>query len=160
MGDRSMEIKQLESFVTACERGSLSQAAACMYTTQPNVSKTIRTLEHELGRPLLVRSGKGVQPTVYGKNVLEYGPCGSAPWLGAYQFCGPLFSYQHRSGAADPYLLPGLRTWSWIIRSMDCPHSRPNDKSGLFHAGIAADDPYQDEGQLKFMIALILSWHG
>ena len=27
-----MEIKQLESFVTACERGSLSQAAACMYT--------------------------------------------------------------------------------------------------------------------------------
>ena len=72
MGDRSMEIKQLESFVTACERGSLSQAAACMYTTQPNVSKTIRTLEHELGRPLLVRSGKGVQPTVYGKNVLEY----------------------------------------------------------------------------------------
>ena len=67
-----MEIKQLESFVTACERGSLSQAAACMYTTQPNVSKTIRTLEHELGRPLLVRSGKGVQPTVYGKNVLEY----------------------------------------------------------------------------------------
>lgn len=50
-----MEMKQLESFVTACERGSISQAAACMYTTQPNVSKTIRTLEHELGRPLLVR---------------------------------------------------------------------------------------------------------
>ena len=46
-----MEMKQLESFVTACERGSISQAAACMYTTQPNVSKTIRTLEHELGRP-------------------------------------------------------------------------------------------------------------
>ena len=67
-----MEMKQLESFVTACERGSISQAAACMYTTQPNVSKTIRTLEHELGRPLLVRSGKGVQPTVYGKTVLEY----------------------------------------------------------------------------------------
>lgn len=38
-----MEMKQLESFVTACERGSISQAAACMYTTQPNVSKTIRT---------------------------------------------------------------------------------------------------------------------
>ena len=34
-----MEMKQLESFVTACERGSISQAAACMYTTQPNVSK-------------------------------------------------------------------------------------------------------------------------
>lgn len=27
-----MDIKQLEFFVIACERGSLSRAAACMYT--------------------------------------------------------------------------------------------------------------------------------
>ena len=27
-----MDMKQLEIFVTACERGSFSQAAACMYT--------------------------------------------------------------------------------------------------------------------------------
>ena len=67
-----MDIKQLEFFVIACERGSLSQAAACMYTSQPNVSKTIRSLEHELGRPLLNRTGKGVSPTVYGETVLEY----------------------------------------------------------------------------------------
>ena len=67
-----MDIKQLEFFVVACERGSLSQAAACMYTSQPNVSKTIRSLEHELGRPLLQRTGKGVSPTAYGENVLEY----------------------------------------------------------------------------------------
>ena len=26
-----MDMKQLEIFVTACERGSFSQAAACMY---------------------------------------------------------------------------------------------------------------------------------
>ena len=43
-----------------------------MYTSQPNVSKTIRSLEHELGRPLLERSGKGVSPTAYGETVLEY----------------------------------------------------------------------------------------
>lgn len=67
-----MDVKQLEFFTTACERGSLSQAADCMYTSQPNVSKNIRMLERELGRPLLVRSGKGVQPTAYGKAVLEY----------------------------------------------------------------------------------------
>lgn len=45
-----MDIKQLEFFVTACERGSLSQAAICLYTSQPNVSKTIRSLERELGK--------------------------------------------------------------------------------------------------------------
>lgn len=67
-----MDIKQLEIFVTACERGSFSQAAACMYMTQPNISKSIRALEHELGRPLLIRNAKGVQPTAYGKTVLEH----------------------------------------------------------------------------------------
>ena len=67
-----MDIKQLEFFVIACERGSLSRAAACMYTSQPNVSKTITALERELGRPLLKRTGKGVVPTVYGEMVLEY----------------------------------------------------------------------------------------
>ena len=67
-----MDMKQLEIFVTACERGSFSQAAACMYMTQPNISKSIRALEHELGRPLLIRNAKGVQPTTYGKTVLEH----------------------------------------------------------------------------------------
>lgn len=67
-----MDIKQLEFFSIACEKGSLSQAAACLYTSQPHVSKTIRSLENELGRPLLLRSGKGVRPTPYGETVLEY----------------------------------------------------------------------------------------
>ena len=67
-----MEIRQLEYFVMACEHGSFSGAAACMYTSQPNVSRNIRELERELGRALLSRSGKGVQPTAYGKTVLEY----------------------------------------------------------------------------------------
>ena len=48
-----MDMKQLEFFVTACERGSLSKAAECLYTSQPNISKNIRRLERELGRPLL-----------------------------------------------------------------------------------------------------------
>lgn len=67
-----MDLRQLEFFVVACEKGSFSHAAECMYTSQPNVSKTIKTLEHELGRPLLERSGKGVKPTKYGEMVLEY----------------------------------------------------------------------------------------
>lgn len=67
-----MDIKQLEFFVVACEHGSLSRAAECLYTSQPNVSKTIKLLEQELGSPLLARSGKGVSPTAYGETVLEY----------------------------------------------------------------------------------------
>lgn len=67
-----MDLRQLEIFATACEKGSLSRAADCLNTSQPNVSKNIRALEEELGRSLLVRSGKGVQPTAYGRAVLEY----------------------------------------------------------------------------------------
>ena len=67
-----MDLRQLEIFTTACEKGSLSSAAACLNTSQPNVSKNIRALEEELGRPLLVRSGKGVRPTAYGRAVMEY----------------------------------------------------------------------------------------
>lgn len=67
-----MEFRQLEFFVVACQHGSLSKAAECLYTSQPNVSKVIRTLENELGRPLLERTGRGVSPTPYGQHVLEY----------------------------------------------------------------------------------------
>ena len=62
-----MDLRQLEIFVTAYEKGSLSRAAECLNTSQPNVSKNIRALEEEL-----VRSGKGVQPTAFGRAVLEY----------------------------------------------------------------------------------------
>ena len=57
-----MDMKQLEFFVTACERGSLSKAAECLYTSQPNISKNIRRLERELGRPLLNGAGRECSP--------------------------------------------------------------------------------------------------
>lgn len=36
-----MELRQLEYFMITCEKGSFNQAAECLYTTQPNVSKVI-----------------------------------------------------------------------------------------------------------------------
>lgn len=67
-----MELKQLEYFIVTCEKGSFNQAADCLYTTQPNVSKVIKSLEKELGRELFHRSSKGIQITTYGRSVLEY----------------------------------------------------------------------------------------
>ena len=43
-----MELRQLEYFMITCEKGSFNQAAECLYTTQPNVSKVISSLEKEL----------------------------------------------------------------------------------------------------------------
>lgn len=58
-----MELRQLEYFMITCEKGSFNQAAECLYTTQPNVSKVISSLEKELGRPLFERSSRGIHIT-------------------------------------------------------------------------------------------------
>ena len=67
-----MELKQLEYFTIVCEKGSFSQAAECLYTSQPNVSKVISSLEKELGRKLVERSSRGLRITPYGETVLDY----------------------------------------------------------------------------------------
>ncbi|MEL7623861.1 MAG: LysR family transcriptional regulator [Clostridiales bacterium] len=67
-----MELKQLEFFLVACECGSLGKAAAKLYTSQPNVSKVIRTLENELGDILFERTSRGLKLTPYGKSIYEY----------------------------------------------------------------------------------------
>ena len=67
-----MELKQLEYFAIVCEKGSFNQAASCLYTSQPNVSRVIHSLEAELGRKLFLRSNRGLEITPYGETVREY----------------------------------------------------------------------------------------
>ena len=67
-----MEIKQLEYFVAASEKGSFNKAAECLYTSQPNVSKVILNLEKELGRELFTRNSKGIELTPFGETIREY----------------------------------------------------------------------------------------
>ena len=67
-----MEINQLEYFLAVCERGSINKAAECLYTSQPNVSKIINSLERELGRELFKRTHKGIEKTPYGKTISQY----------------------------------------------------------------------------------------
>ena len=67
-----MELKQLEFFCACVEWGSLSKSAERLYTSQPNMSKVIRSLENELGSPLFERTSKGLQLTAYGKEVYDY----------------------------------------------------------------------------------------
>ena len=67
-----MELRQLEYFIITCQKGSFNQAAECLYTTQPNVSKVIGALEKELGRKLFERTSRGIRITPYGETVKEY----------------------------------------------------------------------------------------
>jgi DNA-binding transcriptional LysR family regulator len=61
-----MDTRQLAAFCTVVERKSFSQAAERLGVTQPAVSLQIRSLEQRLGRQLLDRSGRRVEPTEAG----------------------------------------------------------------------------------------------
>ena len=67
-----IETKQLEYLVVCARLGSFSRAAEALYTTQPNVSKVIRTLEQELGFSLFIRQSRGIVLTSRGRRVYEY----------------------------------------------------------------------------------------
>ncbi|MBQ7175322.1 MAG: LysR family transcriptional regulator [Lachnospiraceae bacterium] len=67
-----MKLQQLEYFIAVSKYGSLGKAAAQLYTSQPNVSKVIHTLETELGHPLFERTTRGLRLNSYGKAIYEY----------------------------------------------------------------------------------------
>ena len=58
-----MDIKQLQYLVVSIDNGSFKKASELLYTTQPHISKTIKSLEVELGMQLLKRNAIGVEAT-------------------------------------------------------------------------------------------------
>jgi DNA-binding transcriptional LysR family regulator len=64
-----MDTRQLAAFCAVVDRKSFSQAAERLGVTQPAVSLQVRALEERLGRQLLDRSGRRVEPTEAGKRL-------------------------------------------------------------------------------------------
>ncbi|MNF51184.1 Hca operon transcriptional activator [compost metagenome] len=58
-----MRIRQLECFRTLMLHGTMTRAAELLGISQPAISSTIATLEHETGLTLFVRRGGRLQPT-------------------------------------------------------------------------------------------------
>ncbi len=64
-----MDTRQLASFCAVVDNQSFSLAAEQLGVTQPAVSLQIRSLEKRLGRKLLDRSGRRVEPTEAGQRL-------------------------------------------------------------------------------------------
>ena len=60
------------SFVTVCDRGSISAAADDLGYTQSAVSRHVAALEQEMGAALLDRLPRGVRPTAAGEAMLRH----------------------------------------------------------------------------------------
>jgi DNA-binding transcriptional LysR family regulator len=61
-----MDTRQLQAFCAVVEQKSFSRAAERLGVTQPAASLQVRSLEERLGRKLLDRSGRRVEPTEAG----------------------------------------------------------------------------------------------
>ena len=67
-----MDLRQLKYFVQIVDSGSLAKASRQLYIAQPALSQQLSKLEAEVGKPLLIRSSKGVTPTENGAALLHH----------------------------------------------------------------------------------------
>jgi DNA-binding transcriptional LysR family regulator len=70
---RRMKLQDLHVLMMVAQAGSMGKAAERLNITQPAVSRSIAELEHALGVRLLDRRRLGVEPTEYGRALLDGG---------------------------------------------------------------------------------------
>jgi DNA-binding transcriptional LysR family regulator len=68
---RRVKLRDLHVLLAVVQWRSMARAAEQLAVSQPVVSKAISDLEHTLGAPLLDRSRRGVEPTLYGQALLR-----------------------------------------------------------------------------------------
>jgi len=68
-----LKLHDLHVLMAVVQAGSMSKAAALLNTTQPAISRSIAELERTIGVRLLERGPQGVEPTAYGRALLDGG---------------------------------------------------------------------------------------
>ena len=70
---RHLKLRDLSLLLTVARCGSMGKAAAALSVSQPAISKAIADMEYALGVRLLERKPQGVEPTNYGRVLLDRG---------------------------------------------------------------------------------------
>lgn len=65
-------LEKVIAFKTIADCKALHQAAIKLRVSQPSLSASVKTLESQLGKQLLIRSHKGVSVTAHGQVLLDY----------------------------------------------------------------------------------------
>ncbi|GAA1577120.1 MULTISPECIES: LysR family transcriptional regulator [Kribbella] len=73
-----MHVEDLRWFVVLAETEHLTEAAAALGTSQPNLTRSLQRVERAFGVPLFERERRGVRLNPYGRLVLEAARAGSA----------------------------------------------------------------------------------
>src|SRR5687767_8626347 len=104
-------LQLLETFCAVAEVGSLTKAAERLHTTQPAITRQMRTLERELGATLLTRTPQGVALTAAGRAVLRHARNAIAALRAARQAAAE-FS---ESGAGRLRIAAGLMATQYVL---------------------------------------------
>lgn len=67
-----MTIQQLKYVITVADCGSMNQAAAKLFISQPSLSESVRELEREIGIRIFGRTNRGILLTPQGQEFLGY----------------------------------------------------------------------------------------
>ena len=70
---RRMKLQDLHVLMAVVQAGSMNKAATLLNTRQSAISRSIAELEHTIGVRLLDRNPQGVEPTQYGRALLDGG---------------------------------------------------------------------------------------
>ena len=70
---RRMKLHDLHVLMAVAQAGSMNKAATLLNTGQSAISRSIADLEHTVGVRLVDRTPQGVEPTKYGRALLEGG---------------------------------------------------------------------------------------
>ncbi len=70
---RNLDLTALRAFVTVAELGGVTRAAGQLHLTQSAVSMQLKRLEESLDVPLFLRTGRAMQLTSHGEQLLGYG---------------------------------------------------------------------------------------
>lgn len=68
---RRLRLRDLHVFIAVAQHGSISKAARQLEVSQPAVSEVIASLEETIGERLFDRDQRGVEPTRYGRALLQ-----------------------------------------------------------------------------------------
>jgi DNA-binding transcriptional LysR family regulator len=69
--ERRLKLRELRILLAVVRAGGMAKGAAELGISQPNVSKAIADLEHAFGVRILDRTAYGVEPTMYGRALVE-----------------------------------------------------------------------------------------
>jgi len=104
-----MEIRQLKHLLTVARTGSFSRSAEELHLTQSALSRSIQSLEDEMGGPLLDRQSRHCQPTPLGETVLAHAR--RVPREGEALKTGTKDSPQGRAGAPSERKRSAGKRW-------------------------------------------------